>query len=488
MQTLPGRKTDRDFRVYVVLLGGVFYLALQILLIKPGVFFSGDAGVKFLMVKQLAAGRPAIEFSMEKPDWVESIWKNGFFPLKSPFVYEQDGERIYSFPPAFEWLSMPFYKLAGFRGLFILPALSLIALWIAFRKLIKRISGNKNTSLPALVLLIFCSPLSAYGALFWEHTLAAALSFAGCWFIARPPRTMLPALLLGMLSGIACVFRIELFVFNALLAVAAFYHFYLHRSPENLAFIGGICMPMIALVLINNSVYGTPLGAQGLQFLAGSETDVLKPSVLTILTHINLRLIQYFPLVIILAWVWYRIFKEKSFQPAVYQLTYILTCFLIIVPFFLPNAGGKQLGPRYLLPEIAPLLVLTVLVIRTPEKLRYYNTLWPVLLGLGFSMNILFTSWQTYADARDRIMPLYLKIAKDPATVVIVQNQYISQELADLFEAKHFFVAETAEQYSKLYYLLKSAGVRNVIYASVADDRPGLERAGGYFYSSKLLQ
>ena len=180
MQTLPGRKIDRDYCVYVILLGGVLYLGLQLLLLKPGVFFSGDAGVKFLMVKQLAAGNSAVKFSIYNPDWVTSIWNQGFFPLKAPFVYQQGVEKIYAFPPAFEWVTLPFFKFAGFRGLFILPAVSLIALWIAFARLTARLSKNKNTSLLALILLIFGSPLSAYGALFWEHTLAVALSFAGC--------------------------------------------------------------------------------------------------------------------------------------------------------------------------------------------------------------------------------------------------------------------------------------------------------------------
>jgi hypothetical protein len=488
MQTLPGRKTDRDMRVYLVLLGGVLYLALQMLLIKPGVFFSGDAGVKFLMVKQLEAGKSAVFFSNEKPAWVESIWKQGFFPLKSPFVYDTDDGKVFAFPPAFEWLTLPFYKLAGFRGLFILPAFSLFALWLAFSRLAKRCTKDRNLSLLALVVLILCSPLSAYGTMFWEHTLAAALSFAGCCFTARPPARHLSAFLYGTLAGIACFFRIEVFILNALFAIAALYHFSIQKSTVHPAFVGGLALPMLALIGWNVSAYGSPLGAQGLQFLAGSETDLLKPSILTIFTHLNLRLLQYFPIVITLPLIWYRILKGKVYQPSVYQITYIISCFLVIVPFFLPNAGGKQLGPRYLLPIVAPLLILAILAIKTPQKLPYYKVLLPVILAVSFVVNILMTSGKTYSDAENRILPLYESIAADPGEVVIVQNQYMTQELARLFEDKHFFVAETPEQYSRLYYLLKGAGVNRLMYASVTDDRPGLKRVGGYYFSSHSLQ
>ena len=186
--------------------------------------------------------------------------------------------------------------------------------------------------------------------------------------------------------------------------------------------------------------------------------------------------------------IWYRIFKGKTYQPSVYQLTYIISCFLIIVPFFLPNAGGKQLGPRYLLPIVAPSIILAILAIKSLQKLPYHNIVVPVVLAVSFTVNILMTSGKTYADARNRILPLYESIAADPGEVVIVQNQYITQELASLFAEKHFFVAETPEDYSRLYYLLKSAGINRVIYASVADDRPGLKRVGAYYFSSHPSQ
>ena len=254
MQTLPGRKTDRDLRVYLVLLGGVLYLGLQILLIEPGVFFSGDAGVKFLMVKQLAAGQSAMHFSSDKPAWVESIWKQGFFPLKAPFIYDIGDSKTFAFPPAFEWMTLPFYRIAGFRGLFILPAISLLALWYAFSRLAERCTRDRNLSLLALIVLIFCSPLSAYGAMFWEHSLAAALSFAGCFFIARPPSNHIAAFLYGILAGLSCFFRIELFILNALFALAAFYHFSIQKATGHLVFIGGLALPMLALSGWNFSV------------------------------------------------------------------------------------------------------------------------------------------------------------------------------------------------------------------------------------------
>ncbi|RMF27427.1 MAG: dolichol-phosphate mannosyltransferase, partial [Cyanobacteria bacterium J083] len=71
---------------FVIVTGIAFTLGLQ-LLIPEGVFFSGDAGLKALLTKQLSQG--IWRFDLIPPDlaWVKSLWQADLYPYAPPFAY-----------------------------------------------------------------------------------------------------------------------------------------------------------------------------------------------------------------------------------------------------------------------------------------------------------------------------------------------------------------------------------------------------------------
>jgi nucleoside-diphosphate-sugar epimerase len=90
----------------------------------------------------------------------------------------------------------------------------------------------------------------------------------------------------------------------------------------------------------------------------------------------------------------------------------------------------------------------------------------------------------------------YLKA--EAADVVVVQNQYITQEFSALFDEKSFFLSDNPKTTRSLLAKLKLAGVREVIYISSAQEEPampnqltpqrsGLRQVGSYFFAKYLL-
>ncbi|MEO6930533.1 MAG: hypothetical protein ABI151_02825, partial [Chitinophagaceae bacterium] len=192
---------------------------------------------------------------------------------------------------------------------------------------------------------------------------------------------------------------------------------------------------------------------------------MLKPSPIALFTHINARLAVFFPPSVFLALIIYSLFRRQKYAVPVYQLTLIITCFLLVMPFFIPNAGGKQWGPRYLLPVIPAMLTLFGLVYSTGTSWKANARRWMlVLASVGFIINICVSYITIRDDYRNRVAPALSWINADWASVVIFQNQYISQEMAAAFSRKDFFVAESEETLTKLVHELSQAGVGRINY------------------------
>src|SRR3990172_7627008 len=149
------------------------------------VFYSGDLGLKYLMLQQYARGNFSLYLDNEKPDWVNEAWDDGLYPIKPPFVIQQEGGRVVLFPIWFQLVSTPFYLLFGFRGLYILPTLALWLVWWRFIILARFSKFPGWVTLLLVIGFIFGTPLLVYGAIFWEHTLAVFLVLVGLEFTFR---------------------------------------------------------------------------------------------------------------------------------------------------------------------------------------------------------------------------------------------------------------------------------------------------------------
>lgn len=93
----------------------------------------------------------------------------------------EDGLLHFKRLPLFPLLERPFFMLAGWYGLYLLPALAgaLISglTWL--------LAPTKRSGLVSWLFVALASPVWIYASLFWEHTLASFLVLAGCWLVLR---------------------------------------------------------------------------------------------------------------------------------------------------------------------------------------------------------------------------------------------------------------------------------------------------------------
>lgn len=494
------RKRDRlyTFLPLIILLSACGFLAVLLLTIRRDVFFSGDAGLKYLVIKQfISTGEYKTLNEEHTAGWVKHVWSQGYYPFKPPFVYDTPQGRMVAFPPFFQWLNAPFYNWFGYRGMYVVPAVSLVMLWIGFIQLLQRIRIQPILIAIGILLLALCSPVTIYGAMYWEHCTALLLLFANITYLVKPGSNM-QAVILGLLSGLAVWLRPEAIIFCGLFVLAVIYNFYRDKGRAHLYFAFAMSTVITGFFVFNAIVYGSALGAHGYQLLyEGGVKDQLAKG-FDILTHTHARLIIYYPVAIIFyamaAWLF---IKRPPLPVAVYQLTAIALLFSIITPFILPNAGGKQWGPRYLLPLI-PVMVTAMCIALQYLPVNFFKNKWRIALlvlviGYGMYLNMFRAATLLREDYAFRVTPGLRLLQSDTCKVIVVQNQFITQEFAALFTSRKMFLAETRESFTGLKDKLVEAGVSEIIYISAANEKhalsnrlhngsTGLRKIGGYYF------
>ena len=300
--------------VVLVLVLAIGYLAFLAEGTHNGVFYSADGGVKYLTVKQVAEGHGFKYLYLPQPSWVQSIWRAGFFPLQPPFVYPSPRGYMYVFPPAFQLASSFLYSRLGFSGLYVLPVVCTVLLWGFMWLLLRRCGISPGRIALAIFLMAFCSPLTIYGAVFWEHGPATLLLFAGLAFIARTPTRIGSAIGLGLISGLAIWLRPEAIMLNLLYALAAFVLYRRERRPVHIAFAACLFLSVAAFMLFNLAEYGSLLGLHGQQLTDPNDTDdhltLLKSLSNVVMT--NYKSIRNFGFILLLFPIVYRLIRRSG--------------------------------------------------------------------------------------------------------------------------------------------------------------------------------
>ncbi len=467
---MRGKIIHHTILLHAIFFLGCSFLGTLLLTIKPDVFFSGDAGLKFLMIKQVGFGGGFMKLDTKQPLWVEQIWAEGFFPFKPPFVYTTNQGRIVSFPPLFQLINAVFFKAFGFPGLYVIPCLSIPALWAWFVFALRKFALSPIVIAAALFLLAFCSPVTLYGAVYWEHSLAIFLVFSGAAFIVVQPASFVNSIISGVLTGLSIWLRPEAMVFCGLLMLTVMYNFYQGKRMQNLLFVCAASVLIAVFFVFNQLVYGNMFGAHSYQVLNESSVNELK-RYWNLLTHINLRLIIFFPVAVIFYFLAaYLLARRPAVPPPVIQLSVIVICFLILTPLILPNAGGKQWGPRYFLP-IIPVMLFTICASlpHLPGISSRQKTVLPVMIcfaAYSFFLNVYMAGKTLKEDYAYRVTPGLNFLKSRPANVIVVQNQYVAQEFAAIFTSMVVFLAENENSSRILGIKLKSAGISDFVYIS----------------------
>ncbi|HBE19007.1 MAG TPA: dolichol-phosphate mannosyltransferase [Cyanobacteria bacterium UBA11149] len=260
--------------------------------IPEGVFFSGDAGLKALLAKQLSIGQFRFDLAPPSETWVRNLWQEGLYPFQEPFVYNFNNRYYITFPFTFPLITAPFYALFGYRGFYVIPLVATWAMWVSFYFACQRLNLTRVSTAIALLILIFASPLSIYSAMYWEHSLAVFLAFHGAAMLLIPKRSQSlskqEAILSGIFMGSAVWFRPEFLCLAFLLIILVY--FIAISNWSNLSFLNNIChlsqlswlsqrkeiFLVSTLVTIgifflwNQLIYGHPLGIHAIQVVAES--------------------------------------------------------------------------------------------------------------------------------------------------------------------------------------------------------------------------
>lgn len=301
-----------------VILAGIIYSLYLFLQVPYGVFFNGDSGLKALLAQQLSSGKFRFDLIPSEQKWVRTLWHKGLYPYEKPFVFNLNNRYYISFPFTFSLITAPFYKLFGYRGLYIIPLISTWTVWITFNLICQSSNFNILNTTLGLIGLIFASNLTLYSAMYWEHTLAVALCFVGMSFFFLPQMSLINVIITGCLVGLSVWVRSEFFAMvGALIMVVILQAFYQNDLLAILAnsnnfnwddlyinlqaptlYLISMFLVVGGFLIVNKIIYGYFLGIHSLLVLEEFSLSRRIEEFKIIIKFLTKSLIEYFPLVI----------------------------------------------------------------------------------------------------------------------------------------------------------------------------------------------
>lgn len=451
---------------------------------RPGVFYSGDGGLKFLMTLGYASGQASPELRLAAPAWVRDLWAGGLFPFEWPFVHAMDGKTFVQYPPWFPLASVPGYLALGQRGLYAVPLIGLWSTWAGTIVACRGLGVGPRWTAAAVLALAFSTPLSLYGAMFWEHTAGVALALGGfvLVFAGRGSPGAARGVLAGASLALAAWFRPELAVLAAAAVVAAWtaVHSRLGRAAR-LAATAAVLAVLGAWAAINVALYGRPAGLHGLNVLAGFSVGGHLAGAAALLSPLLQLLLLHFPLVVpvVLVSALMASRRPPGLDPRVPIWLWSGAAFCLLVPLVLPGPqlsgyGGKQWGPRYLLAVMPVLLAAGAASFQAAWRTfgrrgrAAVGILAGAAFGYGLHANAYAGSLELRADYAGRVLPALETVRASPADVVAVSNQYVSQELASTMQRKSFVLARNGAELDAVGAAALEAGVPGFLFVSDA--------------------
>lgn len=406
----------------------------------PGeVFFSGDGGLKALMVKQLLRGEWSAALSLGEPAWVRALWDEGMYPFRTPFVHALDARRYASFEWAFPALSAPGYAIAGWRGLYWLPVLGVLGTWVALGSLLHRMRVGGLGSAVAIALLIFATPLTFYAAAFWEHTLAVGVAFAGYadLLLLETHANRTRATRAGVLLGLAGWLRPEALVLGA---AALAVHAVSRRWREAAIACASFGAVVAAYFVFNRLLYGEWLGVHAIEVVERASTlsERLDHALERAGAFRDLWLdtIPFTWMALLVAGV--SLASKRTRGKAARRTALVLVLAFCGTALIAPNAGGMQIGPRYLLPLMPLMMLLVALGLGQLACSRSKLPLAAALIGLALLAvpaareNLGARTSRIEASYATRIFPSVAAIGRHPEAGVLFGHHFAALEMSSV--------------------------------------------------------
>lgn len=502
------------------------YGTLALIVLPQTAFFCSDEGLKVIQAQSLIRqgwASIAIEYPGRLLDPAVQ-----FFPIPEPVAFVRAGAVYFITPLLFSLLASLTYALTGYAGLYFIPiGGGLASLFLTYR--LARISLEPTKATLTMLLLAIATPFSFYCLVFWEHTLATALFLLALVLLVTSSSTtrMWRLLAGGICLGAMASVRTEGYVFS-LVVIAAWAGTY-RRWPHLGLILLGLGAALAPLWLSNQILYGTPLGPQVplLATMAGdsgqyawlvsrlliAQNVVTQGSankyvdfgsaaalfvVCTVLAIPRLRrnrlavgvslaamallgvvnvlgaeqfvmrgLIPTCPLVgLMLVYAWVRGKSERSAERAnedFFVLTFLGS--LVLITLSTPVDTGLHWGPRFLLPLLPLVALLTVRLLtagpdaawqQSPRDRRVVRLVGVTLVLLSVVIQvqgIRFLARKKIESAQ--LVTYFLDL---PTRYVISEVDWFTSEAASLFYQRTFFYAADQAGYQDLVSRLYAQG------------------------------
>lgn len=460
-----------------ILLLGVIHLGYLLTLPEREIFLSGDGGVKLLLVRQMASGLISPELSLPLADArTAGLHDFGLYPFPAPFVYHIEARRVVSFPLYFPGLSAAAYRMAGWRGLYILPVLGVVLCWGAVIRVIRRCDLQGAAAACATAALIPASPLTIYGATFWEHAPAAALAALPVGLIARregEPLSARAAFLTGLISGGGVFLRPEAGVPLSAAAVALLLFSPATHRRQALGYCAGLLIAVVAFACSNQGFYGHPLGVHSHQMLGSGNRAAgkLAESGTRAADMLRLWMRTWPPVLFLAAGVPPALMRASPHTRTIRDLALVVLVSLLLIPLMVPNDGGEQWGPRYLLvllPWCAVLLGLTLdALVRSGGRGFGISLIltFVILAAAGAKTNLADGTMRLRNDYRDDYVPAARIIEAREEKQVLFSQPWNAMELARMAGTKDLLWMGRQSPES-VRGAFRAAGVEAFLYVS----------------------
>jgi hypothetical protein len=466
---LDPTRAIRTFPILVIAAGMAGTLALALVL-PSGVFFSGDGGVKCLLAEQLSEGDLHLDLRLPAEPWVAAIWDGGLYPFAPPYVYPLGGLRVLGFPVVFPVLTAPLVAAFGERGLLVLPLVALWAIWWGVLAVCRRIGLGPGPTLVAVAGVVFASHLPLYGVMYWEHTTAVFLASAAAWRVVFPgPRNtwILDGLWPGLALGLATWMRPEIGVMAV--ALGCWVAVRARREPARRAaaaayFVAGAAVAA-AVAGVNLRLSGLALGTHALQVVGAPTLASRLAAAAAILAALAPSLVVFVPLVVVPVVVLLASPRGGDPDDGLRPLVIVSLAFVVLTPLLLPNAGGRQWGPRYLLPVVPMFAVAAGLALARTARWRARGR--RIIAGLAIIALVLGTAVNAVVGVRrcffdgfyETVAGLRQVLRSEGAVVIAGSHQYVPQLLGAEVRGRRFF---TLRKPGDLGRLLAAAGEHGV--------------------------
>jgi hypothetical protein len=319
--------------------------------------------------------------------------------------------------------------------------------------------------------------------MYWEHTLAVALAFAGTaiLLVAKTSSGLSRknAILSGSLIGLSVWFRPEFLCWVAILIILVYLAALTQveglekinvksiafLSKNKNIFVASMLVTIGLFFLCNQLIYNHPLGIHAIQVVEDSSLTQKLKDAWKSFQELGLTFLNYFPITLFL--VFYLIlsfFKKREIKFNLTLILVYLIClfFILGVSLIVPPGtaglipGGKQWGARFLL-----ILIPIVTLVAIKELIYLKESVRPILGYVGISiislLLIVGIHKNTYAatiylqENHQGILPAIEFIEKNPNDVIAISHQFVAQAIeASVSRDKFFFLVENKKSLSKL--------------------------------------